>query len=52
MKISDYLDAQFVAFLDVSTRDEAIDALIDLLRGKKSCKILKGFAVRFFIEKN
>ena len=31
MKIANYLDAQLVAFLDVTTRNEAIDALIDLL---------------------
>ncbi len=31
MKIADYLDPSLVAFLDVSTRDDAIDALIDLL---------------------
>ncbi|MCC6128263.1 MAG: PTS sugar transporter subunit IIA [Chlamydiae bacterium] len=31
MKAADYLDSRLVAFLDVSTRDEAIDALIDLL---------------------
>ncbi len=31
MKIADYLDARLIAFLDVSARDAAIDALIDLL---------------------
>jgi PTS system nitrogen regulatory IIA component len=31
MKAADYLDARLVQFLDVSTRDEAIDALIELL---------------------
>jgi PTS system nitrogen regulatory IIA component len=30
-KISDYLDASLVSFLEVSTRNEAIDTLIDLL---------------------
>ena len=30
-KISNYLDASLIEFLDVSTRNEAIDALIDLL---------------------
>jgi PTS system nitrogen regulatory IIA component len=48
MKISDYLDAQFVAFLDVSTRDEAIDALIDLLRGKKKLQDPEGFRRAIF----
>jgi PTS system nitrogen regulatory IIA component len=31
MKIADYLDDRLVAFLDVESRDEAIDLLIDLL---------------------
>jgi nitrogen PTS system EIIA component len=31
MKIADYLDDRLVAFLDVETRDAAIDILIDLL---------------------
>ena len=31
VRITDYLDPSLVAFLDVSTRDDAIDALIDLL---------------------
>lgn len=31
MRISDYLDSRLITFLDVDTRDEAIDALIDLL---------------------
>ncbi len=31
MKIADYLDDRLVAFLDVDTRDEAIDLLIDIL---------------------
>jgi PTS system nitrogen regulatory IIA component len=31
MRISDYLDSRLISFLDVETRDEAIDALIDLL---------------------
>lgn len=31
MRISDYLDSRLIVFLDVDTRDEAIDALIDLL---------------------
>lgn len=31
MKISDYLDEKLIAFIDASTRNEAIDALIDLL---------------------
>lgn len=30
-KISDYLEQSLIEFLDVSTRNEAIDALIDLL---------------------
>jgi PTS system nitrogen regulatory IIA component len=30
MRISDYLDSRLITFLDVDTRDEAIDALIDL----------------------
>jgi len=29
MKIVDYLDARLISFLDVETRDEAIDCLID-----------------------
>ncbi len=31
MRISDYLDSQLILFLDASSRDEAIDRLIDLL---------------------
>jgi PTS system nitrogen regulatory IIA component len=31
MRISDYLDSLLIAFLNVRTRDEAIDALIDRL---------------------
>lgn len=31
MKISDYLDSDQISFLDVDTRDEAIESLIDLL---------------------
>jgi PTS system nitrogen regulatory IIA component len=31
MKIADYLDDRLVVFLDVATRDEAIDLLIDAL---------------------
>jgi PTS system nitrogen regulatory IIA component len=31
MKISDYIQSNLIAFLDVETRDEAIDALIDLV---------------------
>ena len=31
MKIADYLDSRLIAFLDVETRDEAINVLIDLL---------------------
>jgi PTS system nitrogen regulatory IIA component len=31
VKISNYLDDRLIAFLDVSTRNEAIDELIDLL---------------------
>lgn len=31
MRISDYLDSRLIAFLDASSRDEAIDSLIDLL---------------------
>jgi len=40
MRISDYLDSRLVTFLDVNTRDEAIDSLINLLdaEGKLSEK--------------
>ncbi|MBX7066215.1 MAG: PTS sugar transporter subunit IIA [Parachlamydiales bacterium] len=31
MRISDYLDSRLIAFLDVETRDQAIDKLISLL---------------------
>ncbi len=31
MRISDYLDSRLITFLDVNTRDEAIDTLVDLL---------------------
>jgi PTS system nitrogen regulatory IIA component len=34
MRISDYLDSRLIAFLDASSRDEAIDALIDLLESE------------------
>lgn len=30
MRISDYLDSRLITFLDVNSRDEAIEALIDL----------------------
>lgn len=41
MEIADYLDDRLVAFLDVETRDGAIDILIDLLdeRGKLPDKL-------------
>lgn len=31
MRIADYLDSRLITFLDVETRDEAIDSLLDLL---------------------
>jgi len=31
MRISDYLDSRLITFLDVDTRDDAINALVDLL---------------------
>lgn len=31
MRISDYIDPELIAFLDVDTRDQAIDSLIDIL---------------------
>ncbi len=31
MRISDYLDSRIILFLDATSRDEAIDSLIDLL---------------------
>lgn len=31
MRISDYLDSRLILFLDATSRDEAIDSLIDLL---------------------
>jgi len=34
MRISDYLDSRLITFLDASSRDEAIDALIDLLESE------------------
>ena len=34
MRIADYFDSRLISFLDEETRDEAIDALIDLLDGE------------------
>lgn len=48
MKISDYLDSQLVTFLDVSTRDEAIDVLIDLLRERGKLEDPEGFRQAIF----
>ena len=33
MRISDYLDSRLIVFLDSKTRDQAIDALVDVLDG-------------------
>jgi len=43
MKIDDYLDVRLVLFLDVETRDEAIDAMIDLLAKEKKIPNRKAF---------
>ncbi len=34
MRISDYLDSLLIVFLDVDTRDQAIDSLIDALENE------------------
>lgn len=43
MKIGDYFHPRLVLFLDVETRDEAIDALIDLLEKEKKIPSQKAF---------
>ena len=43
MKITDYLDSSLVSFLDVATRDEAIDALIALLHKNGEIEDLDAF---------
>lgn len=48
MRTSDYLDPHLVTFLDVSTRDEAIDALIDLLQSQSKLPDPEGFRKAIF----
>lgn len=48
MRTSDYLDPHLVSFLDVSTRDEAIDALIDLLHSQGKLRDVSGFRKAIF----
>lgn len=48
MKILDYLDEHLVAFLDVSTRDEAIGALIDLTAAQGKLGDPEGFRQAIF----
>ncbi|MDE3045982.1 MAG: PTS sugar transporter subunit IIA [Verrucomicrobiota bacterium] len=48
MKVADYLDPRLVSFLDVETRDEAIDALIELLDKEKKLPNKKAFRAAIF----
>lgn len=48
MRISDYLDSRLIAFLDTSSRDEAINALVDLLDEEGRLKIKKNFRTAIF----
>jgi PTS system nitrogen regulatory IIA component len=48
MRISDYLDSRLIAFLDVDTRDGAIDALVDLLDVEEFLQDAKGFRKAIF----
>ena len=48
MKISDYLDPRLVVFLDLATRDEAVDALIDVLHSEGKLKDSEGFRKAIF----
>lgn len=48
MRMSDYLDPHLVAFLDVSTQNEAIDSLIDLLQAQGKLQDPEGFRKAIF----
>jgi len=48
MRISDYLDSRLIAFLDVETRDDAIDTLVDLLESEEYLPNKKAFAKAIF----
>lgn len=48
MKILNYLDPRFVAFLDVSNRDEAISSLIDLLHTEGKLQDAEAFRQAIF----
>lgn len=48
MRISDYLDSRLIAFLEVDTRDQAIDALIDLLDSEEKLPDKEAFRKAIF----
>ncbi len=48
MRISDYLDSRLIAFLEVDTRDQAIDALIDLLDSEERLPDKEAFRKAIF----
>ncbi len=48
MRAADYLDSRLVTFLDVSTQEEAIDALIDLSSREGKLQDIKGFRRAIF----
>jgi PTS system nitrogen regulatory IIA component len=48
MRISDYLDSRLIVFLDSETRDEAIDALIDVLDEKQELSDKHAFRKAIF----
>jgi len=48
MRIADYLDSRFISFLKEETRDEAIDALIDLLDKEEQLEDKEAFRQAIF----
>ncbi len=48
MRISDYLDSRLITFLEVDTRDQAIDALIDLLDSEEKLPDKEAFRKAIF----
>lgn len=48
MRISDYLDSRLIAFLEVDTRDQAIDALIELLDSEERLPDKEAFRKAIF----
>ncbi len=52
MRISEYLDSDLIAFLEVDTRDEAIDELIDLLDAEHHLPDKESFRKAIFYREN